>query len=83
MNVRTLIDMLSELDPNLRVKVSGDPEGNGFYSLSGIQEMYVDSPVDRWFHEEAHDAEDIAEYEEDEDDSYIPHYYEKVLILWP
>lgn len=83
MKIRHLIDTLSALDPDLDIKVSTDPEGNGFYGLSGIQEMYVEHPVDNWYHEEAHDESDFADHESDDSDTYVPGEYVKVLVLWP
>lgn len=82
MKVRTLIDLLQTVDPDLYVMVSSDPEGNGFYSLSQIDDLrYVESPVDRWYQEDTYEAQEITEYDED-DESYILPGYEKVLILW-
>lgn len=84
MRVQTLIDLLQTVDPDLHVVISTDPEGNGFYALSQIDDLrYVESPVDRWYHEDTYEASEITEYNDDvADEPYIYPGYEKVLILW-
>lgn len=84
MKVRQLVDLLLAMPQELEVKISSDPEGNGFYGLSGHGIGYVESPVDRWYHEDLHDEDDIVEFPEDGDeDPYVPAGYDKVLVLWP
>ena len=38
MTVKELIESLSALDPDLKIVLQTDPEGNGYYPLSGVEE---------------------------------------------
>lgn len=72
MKVRDLTTKLANLNPELDVIMSKDPEGNRFYSLDEVESAYA-YPND-WEWEFVH-PDDVAEYEGNE--------LTEVVVLWP
>lgn len=84
MTVKELIRFLSNLNPDLEVWMSSDPEGNGYFALSGIgEDEYIDIRESSWGHvDDLADSEVVEEFREDNEDS-LDDPYQSVVVLWP
>lgn len=82
MKVRELIEALKNLDPETQVVMAQDPEGNGYYKLSDLDEGTV-SPdelsqyfIDTYYSNQHTDEQCCLEPGEREG-------FPKVICLWP
>lgn len=72
MKVSELIEKLQELDPELKIYLSKDEEGNGFSTLVDVEEsfFYTDDYESRPIH-----PDDLPEYDD--------YKLFKAVVLWP
>lgn len=88
MLVKDLIEILNQLDPNLVVVLSRDPEGNGFAALEDYTEGFFNTSTEEfWSEEEFFDndgEEEVDDYLEDENSEYYvkPHGLPSI-VFWP
>jgi hypothetical protein len=79
--VRELITELEKLDPELRVLIAGDAEGNDYSELDGFDLAYVEPDYSGGRVEDIIYADDLEDDLEDEDDDISN--YQSVLVFWP
>jgi hypothetical protein len=80
--VGQLVKELQELDQDLPVVLSSDPEGNGFHFLSEVGAPYY---VDQHDLRQGYYIDGIVGEQdlEDEDEDYDRDGYGAVVVLWP
>lgn len=83
MKASRLIEILQEYDPDKRVILASDPEGNGFYT--GIEVGVAVVPAGPEYRLESinNDLAEIKEELEEWGEEFDPNDYEEVLVLWP
>lgn len=82
MKIKELIEVLSGLDPETMVVLSSDSEGNQFSPLSDH------SPHSQYFTEgsfsgEVYDEQELADWDESEEDMDKPTGGVPCIVLWP
>lgn len=79
MNVGQLIEYLGKFDPEIRVMIATDAEGNGFWTAEFIDWGFVHPEDARGFW-----AEEIIEPDDAEDaESLVEGGYEPRIVIWP
>lgn len=74
MKVKQLIEFLEKMDPNLKVWISTDAEGNSYDTIHAIDECYV-----------AQDGREawVLSDEDLREDSVLYEKTEKAVVIWP
>ena len=70
MKVKELVAELAKVDPNMDIILSSDEEGNSFYELRGVEEMFYSK---KW-----NQANNVLDESDDLMSDSI-----KVICLWP